>query len=104
MPTTRNEEYRYTDVAALTTSALAPAPAGAAVDAALLKELHFPECAGSVVVVVDGRVRPELSDLSALPKGAYVGSAAGAPADALKHIVSAGWGLGRRAGVGRRRG
>jgi len=88
MPTTRNEEYRFTDVAALTSASLTPAAAGASIDAAFLEQLRFPESKGSTVVLVNGHVRSELSDLTALPKGAYVGGAAGAPADVLKHLVS----------------
>ncbi|KAI8464572.1 MAG: iron-sulfur cluster assembly protein [Monoraphidium minutum] len=86
VPTTRNEEYRFTDVAALTAAALAPAPAGAVVDAGLLERLHFPEAQGSTLVLVDGRLRPELSDLSALPAGVYVGPATGAPAEVLQRV------------------
>jgi Fe-S cluster assembly protein SufD len=89
VPSTRNEEYRYTDVSPLTAAALAPAPPGAPVDAELLQRLSFPEGAGSVAVLVDGRLRPELSDLSALPAGVYVGGAAGAPADVLQRLVGA---------------
>lgn len=91
MPTTRNEEYRFTDVAPLTAASLAPAAPGAAVDAALLEQLRFPESDGSRMVLVDGRVRTELSDLSALPPSVYVGGVASAPAEALERLVG-GWG------------
>ena len=91
MPTVRNEEYRYTDIAALTRASLTPAARGAAVDAAVLQKLEFPECAGSRAVLVDGHLRAELSDLGALPKGTYVGGVAGAPADVLQRMVRARW-------------
>ena len=86
VPTTRNEEYRFTDVAPLTTATLAAADGDAAVDAALLESLRLPEAAGSTLVLVNGKLRPELSDASKLPSGAYVGGAAGAPADVLRRL------------------
>jgi hypothetical protein len=88
MPTTRNEEYRFTDVEPLTSAKLARPAAAAVVDAALLEGLRFPEAAGCVAVLVDGVLQPELSDLDGgLPRGAYVGGAAGAPAAALERLV-----------------
>lgn len=88
MPSTRNEEYRFTDISSLLSASLALAPADAAVDQQLLEQLGFPEAAGSRVVLVNGVFRPDLSDLSALPAGAYVGSCTGAPAEALQQLVS----------------
>jgi Fe-S cluster assembly protein SufD len=88
MPSTRNEEYRYTDIAPLLAGSLTAAPGDAAVDAQLLETLALPEAAGSRVVLVNGTFRPELSDLGALPQGAYVGGSAGAPAEALQQLVS----------------
>lgn len=88
MPSTRNEEYRYTDISPLLNAALVPAPADAAVDPQLLEQLAVPEAAGSRVVVVNGVFRPELSDLAAVGEGVYVGSAAGAPSDAVQQLVS----------------
>lgn len=95
MPTTRNEDYKFTDITSLLNISLSPAPADAAVHHQLLEQLDFPEAAGSRVVVVNGAFRPELSDLSALPQGVYVGGCAGAPAEALQQLVSVGgclWG------------
>lgn len=88
MPSTRNEEYRFTDISPLLNSALAVAPADAAVNSEQLEQLTVPEAAGSRVVLVNGSFRPELSDLSAVGEGVYVGGAAGAPADVLKQLVS----------------
>jgi hypothetical protein len=89
MPSTRNEEYRYTDISSLLNSALAVAPADVAVNSEQLEQLAVPEAAGSRVVLVNGAFRPELSDLSAVGEGVYVGGAAGAPADVLQQLVSA---------------
>lgn len=93
MPSTRNEEYRFTDISPVLGSSLALAPADAAVDAGMLEQLELPEAAGSRIVLVNGVFRPELSDLSALPAGCYVGGSAGAPADAVQQLVSGllGW-------------
>lgn len=88
MPSTRNEDYRFTDISPLLNAALAIAPADAAVNGEQLEALAVPEAAGSRVVLVNGTFRPELSDLSALGEGVYVGGAAGAPADALQQLVS----------------
>lgn len=78
----------FADLAALTKSRLARAPAAAAVDAGLLESLCLKEAAGRRAVVVDGVFRPEFSDLSALPPGVFVGSVAGAPAEAAQQLGS----------------
>jgi Fe-S cluster assembly protein SufD len=88
MPSTRNEEYRFTDLSPVLNSSLALAPADAAVDAAMIEQLALPEAAGGRIVLVNGVFRQELSDLAALPAGCYVGGSAGAPADALQQLVS----------------
>jgi Fe-S cluster assembly protein SufD len=90
MPSTRNEEYRYTDISPLLNAALVMGDADGAVDAQQLEQLAVPEAAGSRVVLVNGAFRPELSDLTALGEGVYVGSAAGAPAEVLEQLVSSG--------------
>lgn len=94
MPSSRNEDYRFTDITPVLSSGLALAPADAAVDTAHIQQLAFPEAAGSTVVLVNGVFRPELSDLSELPKGSYVGGSAGAPAEVLQQLVSGGLLLG----------
>jgi Fe-S cluster assembly protein SufD len=88
MPTSRNEEFRYTDLSALTKSTLAPPAAGAAVDAALLQQLALEEAAGSRIVMVDGAYRADLSDTSGLPDGVYVGSVGGAGGAAAEQLGS----------------
>lgn len=86
MPSTRNEEYRFTDLTPVLSNSLALAPADAAVDAGMLEQLALPEAAGSRIVLVNGVFRQGLSDLSALPAGCYVGGSAGAPAEALQQL------------------
>lgn len=50
----------------------------------------FPEAASSYVTLVNGVMRPELSQLSGLPKGTYVGSLQGAPTEVAAKLVGAG--------------
>jgi len=80
MPTTRNELYRYTDLAPLLTSPVSapPAPDAAALDSALAAA-ELPAACGTRVVIVDGRFDAERSNLSALPAAAFVGAASDAP-------------------------
>ena len=47
----------------------------------------LPEAAHTRLVIVNGTLRPELSDLSGLPDGVYVGGIQGAPATAAKLLV-----------------
>lgn len=88
MPSTRNEDYRYTDISPLLNASLVLAHADAAVNTQQLEQLAVPEAGGSTVVLVNGAYRPDLSDLSAVPEGVYVGGSAGAPAEALQQLVS----------------
>ncbi|KAG1680407.1 hypothetical protein FOA52_015498 [Chlamydomonas sp. UWO 241] len=80
MPTTRNEDYRFTDLAMLMGADVAAAAPGAAVDAAGIQALALEDAANTFAVVVDGVLRPELSHLSGVPAGVYVGPLSGAPA------------------------
>ncbi|KAK9804290.1 hypothetical protein WJX72_005085 [[Myrmecia] bisecta] len=85
MPTTRNEEYRFTDVSRILQSTPQPAsqsPAGLPEAVAA----HKLEAAAVQLVVVDGVLNRELSRLGGLPEGVYVGSIGGAPASAAEHL------------------
>ncbi|MEA5450620.1 Fe-S cluster assembly protein SufD [Leptolyngbya sp. CCNP1308] len=72
-PSTRQEDWRFTDLSAMLAIDFAT-PGEAAVTEADVAELRLPETAGAQVVVVNGRVSRELSQLSGLPEGAIVGS------------------------------
>ncbi|CAL8463795.1 g3329 [Coccomyxa elongata] len=83
MPTTRNEEYRFTDIAPIlqlepqvaASATVLPGEAIAAlVEASPLKE------AVARVVVIDGAVASQLSDTERLPQEVFVGSLREAPA------------------------
>jgi hypothetical protein len=48
----------------------------------------LPEADLTRLVVVNGALRPELSDLSGLPEGVYVGGIQGAPEAVASKLVS----------------
>jgi Fe-S cluster assembly protein SufD len=72
-PSTRQEEWRFTDL-----SALLEIPFTAATEAPVTEadvaDLRLPETTGAQIVVVNGRFNPELSRLEGLPAGAIAGS------------------------------
>jgi len=80
LPSRRIEEWRYTDLAPLARAAYAPVPedeTGDGIDARTVAALALatePTC--HRLVFVDGRLRPALSELAALPKGAEIASLA----------------------------
>ncbi len=88
-PTTKDEEWRFTNVAAISGGAFRLAPA-AAVDAAALAPHAIPGLAGPRLVFANGRFVPGLSRAAALPKGIVVEDLASAlrRGDALleKHL------------------
>jgi Fe-S cluster assembly protein SufD len=76
MPSTRNEEYRFTDFSPLLKSQLCISSVAASIDSSLISGLDLP---GTMrVVLVDGLFRHDLSNLSSL-SGLYVGGLASAP-------------------------
>ncbi|EFJ51036.1 iron-sulfur cluster assembly protein [Volvox carteri f. nagariensis] len=88
MPTTRNEEYRFTDISPLLKTAVEPAAPGAVVTSELLQRTDLPDAA-VVAVVVDGVLRSELCrGLADLPKGVYVGPLEGASAAVVEKLGS----------------
>jgi Fe-S cluster assembly protein SufD len=72
-PHTRQEDWRFTDLSPMLDIAFACAD-GPQGDTAAIEARRLPETAGAQVVVVNGQVRPELSQLDGLPQGAIVGS------------------------------
>ena len=95
MPTTRSEEYRFTDITPLLQQALvAPASAvtAAAADVATAVAAHpLSAAAAATVVVVDGVLDWKHSRLEGLPAGVYVGGLAGAPADVAAFSLVSGF-------------
>lgn len=79
MPTTRAEEFRFTDISPILAATLTrPAPADEPAVAARVTALALEDAV--TAVLVDGTFRPDLSSLGALPPGAYVGPMEAAPA------------------------
>ncbi len=72
-PHTRQEDWRFTDLSSMLDIAFACADGDQPV-AAAIEALRLPETAGAQVVVVNGQVKPDLSQLDGLPQGAVVGS------------------------------
>jgi Fe-S cluster assembly protein SufD len=72
-PTTREEEWRFTNLAPIARAELFPAELQR-IDAAEIAPFAFADC--HQVVVVNGRVAAELSELDGLPDGVLVGGLA----------------------------
>lgn len=90
MPTTKNEEYRFTDIGAVLHSTLTvpPTPAAEAVAEAAARH-QLKRRAAATVVVVDGLVQREACALDGLPTGVYVGDVEAAPADVASFALGA---------------
>jgi Fe-S cluster assembly protein SufD len=92
-PTTRDEDFRFTNVAPITVRAYPAAdvpPARAALEA-LRAEASVPGLNAHEIVFVNGRFAPELSDIAALPAGVRLTSLASSiGADAA--LVESLWG------------
>jgi Fe-S cluster assembly protein SufD len=89
-PTTRDEEYRFTNIAPVADVAWTRVPADAAerVTPAALSDHTFGSGASAELVFVNGRFAPALSSLGELPEGLETGSLAGsiASADIEGHV------------------
>ncbi|EFN51512.1 hypothetical protein CHLNCDRAFT_59225 [Chlorella variabilis] len=88
MPTTRNEEYRFTDLRSLLQHSLGPT-AGAAPDAAVRAACSLKQVAAATVVVADGVIDQQQSSIRDLPAGVYVGGLVGAPQDIVSLALGA---------------
>ncbi|MBJ7900458.1 MAG: Fe-S cluster assembly protein SufD [Cyanobacteria bacterium RI_101] len=76
IPSRRDEDWLFTDLSGLFSLNYQPAepcPLGAE----SVEPFILPESQGSRLVFLNGHYAPELSDLSALPQGVYVGNLAG---------------------------
>lgn len=87
-PTTRDEEWKYTNVAPIVRAAFRP---GAPPRLSELDVVRFflPEACGSRLVFVNGYFAPELSNTSALPAGVSVGNFAEADKTTLRDHLAA---------------
>ena len=73
LPTTRDEDWRFTDLSPITKAALGPARAPGALTDADIAPFLFGHAEWPRLVFANGRYQPSLSKVTALPKGARVG-------------------------------
>ena len=76
LPTTRDEEWRFTNVAPIAALSFSAAP-HAAVDGEWVRPYSMAGASAAELVFVDGRYAPQLSSAAGLPRGAEAGSLAG---------------------------
>ena len=82
-PTTKHEEWRFTNLQPIVKTAFVPAEPGAPVTADTIDHLAFAAIGGCRIVFVDGFYRSDLSNLADLPAGMRVLSLGEAADDAL---------------------
>jgi len=85
MPTTRDEDFRFTDLSRIVEADIQP-PAGSPLPMEEVEHLVFSEGSASFLVLLDGSVQMDKSNLTGLPPGVYVGPASGAPEWALESL------------------
>jgi Fe-S cluster assembly protein SufD len=73
-PTTRQEEFRFTSMTAISETPYALAKHAVPVDAAQVKALEICEAHRHLLVFVNGRFSRELSSVAGLPEGVVVGN------------------------------
>ena len=86
-PTVREEEWRFTNVAPITSTEFAAPPAGAAISEDELTRFHYAED-GFRIAIVNGRFSRELSRLKGLPTGVRVMSLAAAVEEKRSFCIS----------------
>jgi Fe-S cluster assembly protein SufD len=86
-PTRRQEAWRFTDLRPLQCATFPPASGGGAAPATL--DAYRCAFATHRLVLVDGKVAPALSDLGALPAGAFLASTAATLAEAPDLVAAA---------------
>jgi len=79
LPTTRDEEWRFTDLSSLQQMTFQSPTEQVEVAGSYLDSLVLPEAAGSRLVFINGDYAPDLSSLENLPAGVFVGSLAQLP-------------------------
>lgn len=75
LPTTRDEDWRFTNLKPLFEQSFHPSRA-ATLTPAQVEAFHIPEANGTRLAFLNGKFAPELSDISELPAGISVGSLA----------------------------
>ncbi|MEB3359986.1 MAG: Fe-S cluster assembly protein SufD [Synechococcales bacterium] len=86
IPTTRDEEWRFTDLAPLLAVEFQTSQGqAAAVEPEMIQHLLLPEASQTRLVFVNGRYAPWLSAVASLPQGVWVGSLSDADLLAALH-------------------
>ncbi len=76
IPTRKNEEWRFTDLAPLLTQTFTPPPPQ--LPAANIHSLTLPEALNTRLVFINGIYAPQLSSIADLPTGVFIGNLAAA--------------------------
>ena len=71
-PTTRLEEWRFTNVAPITEIPFVASEGASSLSRESLDRLHLPQLGGAELVFVNGRLAPDLSSTTGLPDGVRV--------------------------------
>jgi len=79
LPTTRDEEWRFTDLSFLRQISFQAVSGEAELSLSDITPLTLPEAANSRLVLVNGVYAPDLSDVADLPDGVVVSNLAGLP-------------------------
>jgi len=86
LPSTRNEEWRFTDLSSLMNVELSQPDRTLTPKAADLEAYAVPEAAESHAVFINGQFSPELSSLGAIPESIFVGTVAQAADDLVAQL------------------
>ena len=90
MPTTKNEEYRFTDLTPVLKSTVqVPSVASSDAIASAVGARSMKETLAATVVVVDGVINSANTRINDTPKGVYVGSLTDAPSDIVNFALGA---------------
>ena len=87
-PTKQDENWKFINLSELSNIQFKPTQSVATIFADDLSSLILPEAKESRLIFVNGEYTPELSNLSALPKGVYVGNLMELPESKKDKVVS----------------
>ena len=88
LPTMRDEDWRFTNLAALKEMQFAPSDATVSAGEDRVEDLLLPEAECTRLVFVNGQFSAQLSDLSGLPDGVTVGNLASLSSDLQETVRS----------------
>ena len=88
LPTSKNEEWKFTDLSELYKLKFDPRPKSTTVLSDTLSPFILTEAKNSRLTFVNGEFAPELSNLSNIPKGVYIGNMMGLAPEKRKEVVN----------------